>query len=97
MSPGVFLFVRNDFPVSVFHVCCCSKLYHMKLLKSVEIFRKMLYDSEKAFGRRDENPSAWQKRLAGVEIQPDQKAGCKDAVFRRKCGRLLAESEGCHF
>ena len=50
----------------------------------------MLYDSEKAFGRRDGNPSAWQKRLAGVEIQPDQKAGCKDAVFRRKCGRLLA-------
>ncbi len=69
----------------------------MKLLKSVEIFRKMLYDSEKAFGRRDGNPSVWQKRLAGVEIQPDQKAGCKDAVFRRKCGRLLTESEGCHF
>ena len=63
----------------------------MKLLKSVEIFRKMLYDSEKAFGRRDGNPSAWQKRLAGVEIQPDQKAGCKDAVFRRKMGHPAAQ------
>ena len=97
MSPGVFLFEGMIFQCLSFHVCCCSKLYHMKLLKSVEIFRKMLYDSEKAFGRRDGNPSVWQKRLAGVEIQPDQKAGCKDAVFRRKCGRLLAESEGCHF
>ena len=69
----------------------------MKLLKSVEIFRKMLYDSEKAFGRRDGNPSVWQKRLAGVEIQPDQKAGCKDAVSQKKMRQASDRIRGLPF